>query len=157
MRKSLIYRNKKIGYTLRCSLSIFKLSLSSYYLVTEWHKSQNHQLEVLQAEWDADDGAAEDNAHCQVTQRHLDTTKDNPEDVEHQRHTAHRLIALCHLATKWPEGKHTQLHHLDAEWNTNDSEAEHQTTDEVAQREEQTSENYPDNVTDKIHILYSLG
>ena len=112
---------------------------------------------MLQAEWDADDGAAEDNAHCQVTQRHLNTTKQNPEDVEQQRQATHRLLTLRHLAAEWPEGEHTQLYNLNSEWNTNDCKAEHQTSDDVAQREEQTTEDDPDNVSDKIHILYSLG
>ena len=50
--------------------------------MTEWHKRQNHQFEVLQAEWNTDDGAAEKHSHCQVSQRHLNTTKDNPKYVE---------------------------------------------------------------------------
>lgn len=77
-----IWMHKKIGYTKRVAYFLFILSLSSYHLMTEWHKRQNHQFEVLQAEWNTDDGAAEKHSHCQVSQRHLNTTKDNPKYVE---------------------------------------------------------------------------
>ena len=43
--------------------------------MTEWDKCIDHQLEMLQAKWDADDGATEGNAQSQMRQSDLDSTQ----------------------------------------------------------------------------------
>lgn len=109
--------------------------LFSYHLVTEWHKRQNHQLEMLQTERNTNDCDAEDNAHRQVTNRYLDAAADNPNHVKQQRQTTHWLITLRNLATEWPQGEQTEAHNLQSEWNSDNCEAEHESTEKVSQRD----------------------
>ena len=147
-RITLNYAHKKSSAEAELNLKNKRLVFLSFHLVTEWHKSQNHQLEVLQTKWNTDNCDAEDNTHCQVSESHFNTAKYDPEYVEQQRKTAHWLVALHYLATKWPQGEKTQTHNLQSEWNTHDCKAQNKSAKEVAQRKEQSAKNHPDNVTD---------
>jgi hypothetical protein len=52
-----------------------------------------------------------------------------------------------HLATKGPHGEQPQLHCLYAEGDTDNGEAQIDTSDDISQPQQQTSEDEPDNIT----------
>lgn len=131
--------------------------LMPYDVVPEGEQSVEHQLEVLHTEGDSDDRAAEDNAQCEVCQRNLDTAEDDPQHIHHYRQAAASILLRQHLASERPQRKCSQTHNLHTERYAYNREAEHQSAEEVAQREEQTAEDNPNDISDKFHNCNVLG
>lgn len=114
-------------------------------------QSVEHQFEVLQTEGNSDNRAAEYHSQSQVGESHLDTAEDDPQHVHNDLQTARRVVHRFHIATEGPEREHSQTHNLHAERYSDNCQAEHQAAKQVAQRDEQATEDNPNNITDKFH------
>jgi hypothetical protein len=108
---------------------------------------------VLHTEGNTDDSDAEANTQRQVRQRHLNTTKDNPQHVHNNREATACVILRLNVATEGPQRKHSEAHNLHAKRNTDYSQAQQEAAKKVTQRYNKAAEDYPNNITDKFHLF----
>ena len=80
-----------------------------HYMLAKGGQCQCGQLEMLSAEWDADDGDAKHDAKGKVGQADPNATQENPEDVHDDVEASSCLRRGFYTLTKRTESQETEL------------------------------------------------
>ena len=118
-------------------------------LGAEGHEAKLGELEVLLAEWDADDGDAEDDADDAFNDGEFEAAEDDPDNVQDRMLPK---VAVDFLA-KRPDDEAGHLPDLLPERDTDDGNAPNQAYKEIGNGHFETAENDPDDVSDSFHIF----
>jgi hypothetical protein len=108
-------------------------------LFTERYQGQQTHLEVLQAEWNADDGQAENRSQAYVEQCDLYASEDYPDDVHEDGQESGIVRTGNDLTTERPEGKACHLEELDTKRNAYDAQAEDESGECVIETDQESS------------------
>ena len=110
-----------------------------------------HQLEMLHAPGEADDGDGEEDAEGQVCQGDPDAEEYQPDQVHDRGKAAAGHLRSPHFAAKRPEGQHAQLHGLKPKGDADDGQHQDKTCREIFDGYGEASEDKPDEVAEDLH------
>ena len=78
---------------------------------------------------------------------YLNATKHNPQDIEEYRPCTQLAIPINHIATKRTQGQTGKLEELHTHRDSYDSDAIDNTCKQIAKRHEETTKNYPNQIS----------
>lgn len=118
---------------------------------SERHYGKQGHFEMLKAERNADNGDAADEPEDKVCRRYLPPAAQNPKNIHEYAETASSIVSVHDISAERPQRKRTELPQLVPEWNAYDGHAIKQSSDEVAEGDQQASQNQPKNIPDESH------
>ena len=109
----------------------------------EREQGEEGDLEMLDAERDADDGDAADEAENEMGRGNLPPPDKDPEDVHTDAQTTCRILSLDDFRAERPEGEDAEFPKLTAERDADDGDAEKQPGQEISERDKKSAQHEP--------------
>lgn len=83
-----------------------------FYLSSKWCEAQTRHLEVLFAEWYADNRDAQQNAQSNMVEAGAYATEKKPDDIHRYTYAPSRTAAFLHLRAERPKAQNAQFESL---------------------------------------------
>ena len=108
---------------------------------------------MLETERNADDGDAADEAESEMGHGNLPPTEKNPKDIHKDVETSGSIVSFYDFSAERPQGESTEFPQLKAERDTDDGNAEEKAYQEISERNQESAQHEPENVTDEFHMI----
>lgn len=109
------------------------------------------QLEMLAGERDTDDGNEEQKTKAYMGNRYPEAAEQEPDNIHEGIEAPTGRRRGYRGTAKGPEHKRSELKTLQAEGNANDGETQHRTAYDIAKGCDETAEEEPDDVAERVH------
>lgn len=117
---------------------------------------QAHEFEMLLCEWQADDRDRQQDPENQVGKSDPDAAHEDPDNVENGGQAARVAGNFAHMLPEREERHKPDLETLNAERDADNGYAERQSAKHIFQKNDKSTEDKPDNVSDQVHDKFSL-